>query len=73
VADVDAVLDLDLHRHPQANEFDTIGGLVMTVLGRLPVMGDVVHYGGCRIAVERMDGRRVGLVRVRLSQRPTRP
>jgi putative hemolysin len=72
VADVDAVLDLDLHRHPQANEFDTIGGLVMTVLGRLPVTGDVVHYGGCRIAVERMDGRRVGLVRVRLSQRATR-
>ena len=71
VADVDAVLDLDLHRGPQANEFDTIGGLVMTVLGRLPAIGDVVHYAGCRIEVERMDGRRVGLVRARLSQGPT--
>jgi putative hemolysin len=72
VADVDGVLDLDLHRGPQANEFDTIGGLVMTVLGRLPVKGDVVHYSGCRIEVERMDGRRVGLVRARLSGRAAR-
>jgi putative hemolysin len=71
VADVDAVLDLDLHRGPQSNEFDTIGGLVMTVLGRIPVRGDVVRYGGCRIDVERMDGRRVGLVRARVSQRST--
>ena len=69
VADVDAVLDLDLHRGPQAHEFDTVGGLVMTMLGRLPVAGDVVHYAGCRIEVERMDGRRVGLVRARVSQR----
>ena len=67
VADVDGVIDLDLHRGPQANEFDTIGGLVMTVLARIPVAGDVVHYAGARIEVERMDGRRVGLVRVRLS------
>ena len=70
--DVDAVLDLDLHRASDANEFDTIGGLVMTVLGRVPAVGDVVRYGGCRIEVERMDGRRVGQVRARLIQRTDR-
>jgi len=65
IADLEAVLDLDTPAGGQEREFDTVGGLVMTGLGRLPVPGDVVGYAGARFEVEQMDGRRVGLVRIR--------
>ncbi|HKP16781.1 MAG TPA: hemolysin family protein, partial [Gemmatimonadaceae bacterium] len=67
VADVDEVLDLDLPRGTEAREFDTVGGLVMMVLGRLPRTGDSVDYAGARFIVEHMDGRRVAEVRARLA------
>ncbi len=60
---VDAVneeLDLEL---PEGN-YDSLGGLVFEVLGRVPVAGDSVETAGVRLIVERVDGRRV--VRVRL-------
>ena len=66
VADVDEVLDLDLPRGAESREFDTVGGLVMMVLGRLPTTGDAVDYAGARFVVERMDGRRVAIVRARI-------
>ena len=67
VADVDEVLDLDLPRGSESREFDTVGGLVMMVLGRLPQTGDSVDYAGARFVVERMDGRRVATVRARVA------
>ena len=67
VADVDEVLDLDLPRGAETREFDTVGGLVMMVLGRLPKTGDSVDYAGARFVVERMDGRRVATVRARVA------
>ena len=67
IVDVGAVLDLDLPSGAKSREFDTAGGLIMTALGRLPRAGEVVEYAGARFAVEQMDGRRVGLVRVRVA------
>ena len=61
------MLDLDLPSGAKSREFDTAGGLIMTALGRLPRAGEVVEYAGARFAVEQMDGRRVGLVRVRVA------
>jgi magnesium and cobalt transporter len=40
-------------------EFDTIGGLVIQHLGRLPKRGEVVQIGNLRIQVLRADSRRV--------------
>jgi CBS domain containing-hemolysin-like protein len=40
-------------------EYETLGGLIMDRLGRLPVTGDVVEEGGWRLEVTRTDGRRV--------------
>ena len=57
-------------------EYDTLGGLVLTQLGRIPTAGDAVALpqarshdrglpdGGWLARVERMDGRRVDRVRV---------
>ena len=66
MADVSALLDLDPPSAAATREFDTVGGLVMTMLARVPVVGDTVEYSHARFTVERMDGRRVALVRVRL-------
>lgn len=44
--------------------YETIGGLVMERLGRIPRRGDVVEAGGCRLRVVRMDRRRVGQVEI---------
>lgn len=67
IADVGAVLDLDLPTGAKSREFETAGGLMMTALGRLPRAGEVIEYAGARFTVEQMDGRRVALVRVRVA------
>lgn len=41
------------------DEFDTIGGLVIQHLGRLPKRGETVQIGNLRIQVLRADSRRV--------------
>jgi len=45
-------------------DYETIGGLVMERLGRIPRSGDVVEAGDYRIRVTRMDRRRVGQVEI---------
>lgn len=69
MADVSAVLDLDPPSGAETREFDTVGGMVMTMLGRIPTEGDTVEYSQARFTVERMDGRRVAVVRARLEKR----
>ena len=48
---------------PDDGAYETLGGLLMAVLGRLPHAGDVVQLPGVRLQVEQMDGRRVDRVR----------
>ena len=45
-------------------EYDTIGGLVMHVLGRLPRRGEKVEHGGFEFAVTRADRRRIDALQV---------
>jgi magnesium and cobalt transporter len=40
-------------------EFDTVGGMIIHHLDRLPKRGEVVHLDGLRIQVLRADSRRV--------------
>ena len=49
---------------PEAPAYETLGGLVMAVLGRVPVVGDEVQVDDVRLRVEAMDSRRVERVRV---------
>jgi magnesium and cobalt transporter len=46
-------------------EFDTIGGLVLHELGRMPRRGESIEIGGIDIAVLRADRRRIESLRVR--------
>jgi CBS domain containing-hemolysin-like protein len=51
--------------------FGTVGGYLLTQLGRVPAVGEVVEIGGLRVQVLEVDRRRVGRVRVqRVAQTP---
>ncbi|MPV48899.1 DUF21 domain-containing protein [Pseudactinotalea sp. HY160] len=52
-------------RVPDEAPYETIGGLIITALGRLPERGDEVELPGVCLRVMEMDGRRVDLVQVR--------
>ncbi|MEO7447884.1 MAG: hemolysin family protein [Humibacillus sp.] len=48
---------------PDGSTYETMGGFVMSSLGRVPVTGDVVEVDGWRITVAGMVGRRVDRLR----------
>ena len=55
----------------EEEDYDTIGGLVMHELGRLPRLGEKLRYGGFEFRVTRADRRRIDLLLViRLVQEP---
>jgi putative hemolysin len=67
--EVDGLLNLD--EFAEATDFvlpdgpyETAAGFVVARLGRLPALGDVVETDDARIAVVRLDGRRVERLRV---------
>jgi magnesium and cobalt transporter len=45
-------------------EFDTIGGLVLHELGRMPRRGEAIEIGGLELKVQRADRRRIETLRV---------
>jgi CBS domain containing-hemolysin-like protein len=57
----------DVNAHLGTNishdEYDTIGGYLFGVIGRMPRIGDGIDEAGFRLCVEELDGRRVALVR----------
>ncbi|MDD3696138.1 MAG: transporter associated domain-containing protein, partial [Lentisphaeria bacterium] len=48
------------------SEADSLGGLVMELLGRVPHKGERLHYGKLQLQVLQMAGNRVGKVRLEL-------
>ena len=48
---------------PEEGPFETVAGWLMSELGRLPVVGDVVDIDNGRFRIERLDGRRIDRVR----------
>ncbi|MEO7712521.1 MAG: hemolysin family protein, partial [Gemmatimonadaceae bacterium] len=55
IADVEEATDGNL----ASDDYDTIGGFMMTRLGRIPKVGDRVRIPGYEFRVTAMDGRRV--------------
>jgi len=45
-------------------EYDTIGGFIFGMLGRVPAVGDSIEHQGWKFSTEELDGRRVQKVRV---------
>jgi CBS domain containing-hemolysin-like protein len=63
---LDELNDL-LHVQLPAGEWDTLGGLVFNLLGHVPVEGETVVVDGHRLRAERVQGRRIGRVRITLA------
>jgi len=59
----DEVRDRTGIRIPEGDVYDTVGGYIMSVLERIPVVGDSVEIEDGTIEVQRMEGRRVDRVR----------
>jgi len=48
---------------PEDGPYETVGGFIMSTLGRLPIVGDEVPLPDGVFRVERLDGRRVDRIR----------
>jgi Mg2+/Co2+ transporter CorC len=46
----------------ESEDFDTIGGLVLGSLGRVPEVGDEIRFDGYLLRVDEVDGPRVAQV-----------
>lgn len=55
---------LELRGLDASRDYDTVAGLVLHTLGRIPTAGDTVEVAGLRIEVIDMDGRRIDKVMV---------
>ena len=53
---------LEVDELPNEAEYQTLGGFVVMLLGRLPRAGDWLEWGGFRFEVVDMDGNRVDKV-----------
>ena len=65
--EIKAAIGIEL---PEGADYETVAGLILQLLGRLPDVGDEVTVPGARLRVERLDGRRIDRIRLtRLAER----
>lgn len=62
VSELKEVLALPSLPEEAADAYETVGGFVLTQLGRVPAVGDHFEWGGWRFEVVDMDGRRIDRV-----------
>ena len=61
VSEVNELLHLDL---PTEGDWDTIGGFVLHLAGKIPAEGEAVAHEDLVLRAERVQGRRIGKVRI---------
>lgn len=66
---IDKVNDL-LGADLPEGDWDTLGGLVYGLLGHVPTEGEAVEFDGHRLTAERVQGRRIGRVRIATVAQP---
>jgi len=69
IDEVNELLDVDL----PSTEWDSIGGLLFNVVGGVPREGQEVEFQGLRLQAERVQGRRIGRVRIHRLTPPAQP
>lgn len=67
IDEVNDLLDTDL---PEGDDWDTIAGLLFNRLGHVPVDGEHVMVAGHTLTAERVQGRRIGRVRIKVGAGP---
>jgi CBS domain containing-hemolysin-like protein len=61
VVDLNKALRLEV---PESDEYDTVGGLIFSLLGRVPEPGEHYDMNGVRFTILEADERRIGRVKV---------
>jgi putative hemolysin len=69
VDDADTLLGAELPQGP----WDTVGGLMLDLVGRVPDVGDSVEVGDFRLTALEVRGRRIGRVRIEPLAPPVSP
>ncbi len=70
VAEVDARVHLDdlnerfSYQLPEDRDFDTIGGFVFSLIGKVPVVGETADWNGVRFTVLAADRRKIERLRI---------
>ncbi|WP_273065709.1 hemolysin family protein [Treponema berlinense] len=67
----------DLNENIKSNfpteDFDTLGGFVLDLFGRIPVKYEKINWGGFEFIVQDMEGHRVNLIKVIKKAEPEEP
>jgi CBS domain containing-hemolysin-like protein len=71
VNEVNELLEEEDRSLPEGEDWDTVGGLLYSLLGHVPTEGESAEVDGHRLVAERVQGRRIG--RVRISALPSGP
>ena len=66
IDDLNRSLDLDV---PESEEYETVGGLLFSEMGRVPEVGEHYDLNGIRFTILEADGRRINRVRVAVRER----
>ncbi|HOQ68184.1 MAG TPA: transporter associated domain-containing protein, partial [Candidatus Atribacteria bacterium] len=56
IEDLNKLLGLSL---PESEEFESVGGLIMELLGKVPEEGEMIEVNDYQLKVERMKGKRI--------------
>ena len=48
----------------ESEEFDSIGGFVMGILGRLPEIGETIEYNNIKFIIEGVEKNRITKLRI---------
>jgi len=51
-----------------SEDYDTIGGFVFDLFGKLPSRGESIHFDDCTFAVEKMGGTRILVLKVEIGE-----
>jgi CBS domain containing-hemolysin-like protein len=62
IDEVNEQLDLDL---PEGEHYETVAGLILSQLQRIPAVGDVLHHEDLELKVTRMKGPKIERVQIR--------
>jgi CBS domain containing-hemolysin-like protein len=73
IEDVETVLGLSLVPEEREEDADSLGGLIVSMLGRVPVRGELLrHPSGIELEILEADPRRVKKIRIHSRPRPQR-
>jgi CBS domain containing-hemolysin-like protein len=64
IEELESYLDIEIEKE----NFETVGGFIFHLLGRVPKVGERVDFGDLRITIESTDGRRIERIKVARSR-----